>query len=252
MSLQRNHYEVIGVPPTATTDEIKKKYRELARQFHPDVVKDKDLGQRIFTQINQAYRVLADPERRTQYDTTLLADKVRNGSKSAATTVAAASAAVSASPPAAAQPLSAQAMANVMRLLSDAEAAMMQNKLGSVKMICDKVLEVDPRNTKALSILGDALVQMGKPRDAAAAYRRALQVAPSALIQSKLSRLEGMATATNGAGMNGTVNRPASPLPPAGTNGAGAASNRTNQNRTDQGRVDKPVGGLLGRLLGRK
>ncbi len=252
MSLQRNHYEVIGVPPTATTDEIKKKYRELARQFHPDVVKDKDLGQKVFTQINQAYRVLADPEKRTQYDTTLLVDKVRSGSKPAATVVSAASTGASAPPPAAAQPLSAQAAANVTRLLLDAETAMMQNKLGSVKMICDKVLEVDPRNSKALSVLGDALVQMGKPRDAAAAYRRALQVAPSAMLQSKLSRLEGTGAATSGAGINGAANRPAAPLPPAGANGAGAAPNQTNQNRTNQGREDKPSGGLLGRFLGRK
>ena len=75
MTLQRNHYEILGVSPTATTDQIKKKYRELARKFHPDVVKDKALGQKIFTQVNQAYRVLGDPERRAQYDTTLRADR---------------------------------------------------------------------------------------------------------------------------------------------------------------------------------
>ena len=60
MSLKRNHYEVLGVSQEATTDQIKKKYRELARKFHPDVVQDKDLGQRVFSQINQAYRILAD------------------------------------------------------------------------------------------------------------------------------------------------------------------------------------------------
>ena len=73
MSLQRNYYEVLGITPSATTDQIKKKYRELARKFHPDITPDKVLGQRVFTQINQAYRVLADPERRAQYNSQLAA-----------------------------------------------------------------------------------------------------------------------------------------------------------------------------------
>ena len=72
MSLQRNYYEVLGLPPGATTDQIKKKYRELARKFHPDVIQDKTLGQRVFSQINQAYRILGDPDRRAQYNTSLI------------------------------------------------------------------------------------------------------------------------------------------------------------------------------------
>lgn len=258
MSLQRNYYEVIGVAPTATTDDIKKKYRELARQFHPDVVKDKTLGQKVFTQINQAYRVLADPEKRSQYDTMLLTDKVRSGTGGASVSPASGAAgtavrttsqtATSGSGPAA-QPLSAQQAATTARLMVDAESAMMQNKLGNVKTICDKVLEIDPRNCKAFSLMGDALVQMGKPRDAAAAYRRAQQIAPSALLQNKISRLEGTGAAAPVA--------PAPTQPTAGANGtkanAGLAGKPlTNQNRTEEGRDDKPAPGLLGRLLGRK
>ncbi len=263
MSLQRNYYEVIGVAPTATTDDIKKKYRELARQFHPDVVKDKTLSQKVFTQINQAYRVLADPEKRSQYDTTLLTDKVRSGTGGASVSPASGAAgtavrttsqaaAASGSGPAAQpvpQPLSAQQASTAARLMADAESAMMQNKLGNVKTICDKVLEIDPRNCKALSLMGDALVQMGKPRDAAAAYRRAQQIAPSALLQNKISRLEGTGAAAPVA--------PAPTQPTAGANGtkanAGLAGKPlTNQNRTEEGRDDKPAPGLLGRLLGRK
>ena len=71
MQLQRNFYEILGVPPTATKEEIKKKYRELARKFHPDLVEDKALGQKVFSQVNQAYRVLGDADRRAQYDATL-------------------------------------------------------------------------------------------------------------------------------------------------------------------------------------
>lgn len=261
MSLQRNYYEVIGVTPTATTDDIKKKYRELARQFHPDVVKDKTLGQKVFTQINQAYRVLADPERRSQYDTTLLTDKVRNGTSMSVSAPAAPAAGTNGAHPAssqaaaaaagaaaqrASQPLSAQQAATAARLMGEAESAMMQNKLGNVKTICDKVMEIDPRNCKALSLMGDALVQMGKPRDAAAAYRRAQQIAPSALLQNKISRLEGAL-----ASASGTAPVPAQPS--TGTNGtAPKEASAATSHRTDQSREEKPSGGLLGRLLGRK
>ncbi len=263
MSLQRNYYEVIGVTPTATTDDIKKKYRELARQFHPDVVKDKTLGQKVFTQINQAYRVLADPEKRSQYDTTLLTDKVRSGTGVSAVTAPAASgsAGVSSRPtqtpasrdgaaaPSPPQPLSAQQAATVVRLMADAEGAMMQNKLGDVKTICDKVMQIDTRNCKALALMGDALVQMGKPRDAAAAYRIAQQIAPSALLQNKISRLEGTSAAAatapsmtrSGTGTNGTIP----------SMGAGEAQ-RAKPTSADEGKDDKPASGLLSRLWGRK
>jgi curved DNA-binding protein CbpA len=67
MSSQPNHYEVLGLPPTATAEQIKKKYRELARLFHPDVNSSPDAEQKILS-VNQAYRVLGDPDRRAAYD----------------------------------------------------------------------------------------------------------------------------------------------------------------------------------------
>ncbi len=261
MSLQRNYYEVIGVTPTATTDDIKKKYRELARQFHPDVVKDKTLGQKVFTQINQAYRVLADPEKRSQYDTTLLTDKVRSGASGTAGTASsqansagtaqrssqAAAASDRIGAQASSQPLSAQQAATAARLMAEAESAMMQNKLGDVKTICDKILVVDPRNCKALSLMGDALVQMGKPRDAATAYKLAQQIAPSALLQNKISRLEG-SSAGNGA--------PSAARPTPGTNGSNMGAGSGDGSRVGLGRTeekdDKQSPGLLSRLLGRR
>lgn len=60
-------YEVLGVARDAGADEIKKKYRQLARKYHPDVSKETDAEER-FKQINEAYDVLKDKDKRAAYD----------------------------------------------------------------------------------------------------------------------------------------------------------------------------------------
>ena len=63
----RDYYETLGVPRTAAADDIKKAYRRLARKFHPDVSKEKD-AEAKFKQVQEAYEVLKDPEKRAAYD----------------------------------------------------------------------------------------------------------------------------------------------------------------------------------------
>ena len=66
-STKRDYYEVLGVSRNASYDELKKAYRRLAKQYHPDTNKEQGAEAR-FVEINEAYETLSDPQRRTIYD----------------------------------------------------------------------------------------------------------------------------------------------------------------------------------------
>ena len=67
MADKRDYYEVLGVPKTATADELKKAYRKLAKQYHPDLHPDDKECEAKFKEVNEAYEVLSNDEKRAKY-----------------------------------------------------------------------------------------------------------------------------------------------------------------------------------------
>ncbi len=65
---KRDYYEVLGVQKTASDDEIKKAYRKLAKDCHPDLHPDDKAAEERFKELNEAYAILSDPEQRKKYD----------------------------------------------------------------------------------------------------------------------------------------------------------------------------------------
>src|SRR5574344_1696320 len=66
--MAKDLYAVLGVSKTASDDEIKKAYRKLAKQYHPDLHPGDKVAESKFKEINDAYEVLSDPKKKSNYD----------------------------------------------------------------------------------------------------------------------------------------------------------------------------------------
>ena len=85
----RTHYEVLGVSPDCSFEELRTAYRRLARALHPDMIgtaalRDRDV--RLMAEVNEAWRVLSDTSLRRHYDTTVVVPVARSMTRSGSST----------------------------------------------------------------------------------------------------------------------------------------------------------------------
>ncbi len=199
MRISRTYYEVMGLPREADPRQVKAKYHELARQFHPDRAADKTVAERLFVQINLAYRTLSDPDKRAVYDASLFQADAATSRRPDSGSPPPAGA--SAPPPRpTAPPPPARPQINVAEVLGRANAAYMGGDRITTHKLSMEVLRADPNNAEAHALLGDVYADQGRRPDALNEYRTAQRAGDTRVsLQAKIKRMEGLVGSTQAA-----------------------------------------------------
>ncbi len=226
MSLQEpTYYEILGLPPAATPDDIKRRYRELARRCHPDVSHTPDSANR-FREINEANSVLSDAGKRANYDARLkLAElkrkRVADGGSQAADRRPPNNPATQGSrkPPTTDRqrpndPSTQRPNGDeVGAILQEAQKAMSRLKYREAELLCRRANRIR-RTSLSYEILGDVFRTRGRTDDAVAMYSYAIQLdRANRDAQMKFDRLVGQPSGATMAGNAARASRSARPSP---------------------------------------
>lgn len=185
MPIKKTHYEILGVPRTAAPEQIKKRYRQLVRQHHPDVAKDKAAAKTAFIEITEAYQTLSNADKRVIYDTSLDAQMFSVQTKPRETSRAQ-------QRPTTRRTYTAPRNRNeqAKAWVQEAQSAFIRRQFRSAINACKEARQLDPKNVEAAIILGDIYKIIGQTDNAIAMYTIAVQLDPkNADVQIKLNRL---------------------------------------------------------------
>jgi tetratricopeptide (TPR) repeat protein len=182
MPIKKTYYEILGVPRTATEAQIKRKYRQLVRTYHPDVAEDKAAAKAAFIEISEAYKALSNPDRRLIYDASLDAEMFKVPPRRPAPS----------SRPSTSRPRyqPSQNRVQVEELLRQAKTAFTHGQFRTAAWTCNQIQQLDARNVQAHVILGDIYRIQRRAEEAIAMYSIAVQLDPrNPEIQARLNRL---------------------------------------------------------------
>lgn len=181
MPKEKDYYDILGVDRNATTEQIKKRYRELARKYHPDVAKDKKQAQQRFVEILEAYNTLVDSIKRKDYDRYHPApDPVGSHFDSRNVTQ------TSSSKSSTGQSRSPE----IDSLIRDAQFSFIRRRFNEAANTCRQVIARDRTNARAHAMLGDIYTAQGKFERAINEYSYAVEYDPTDLDSaSKLEKL---------------------------------------------------------------
>jgi curved DNA-binding protein CbpA len=166
MKTSRTYYEILGLPRDATLLQIKRRYKQLVRKYHPDVAEDKVMAHRLFIQIQEAYDTLTDPITRRDYDNKLNSQIPKSTGVSTKHETGSSKTSES------------WQVGDVPGHIRDAQFAFVQRRFSEAITHCKQALKLDPRNARAHAIMGDAYRAQGKTGNAVRSYSYALQYNP--------------------------------------------------------------------------
>jgi curved DNA-binding protein CbpA len=199
------HYETLGVSPAASGEEIKKRFRELARKLHPDVSTGNESR---FREINSAYQILSNADKRLFYDAELklAALKQPTSSASSSSTTDKGGTKKSAADAKSSSRGGSRSAGEARRrktetVLDEARKAMRRMRYRDAESLCREALRLERRNVQAYEILGDIRKTRGDIDEAIAMYSYALQLDRSnASVRSKFDKLVGQRSGPTMAG----------------------------------------------------
>lgn len=211
-----DYYEMLGLTPLATPDEVKKRYRELAKRFHPDINPHPQAEGKIQI-INEAYHTLGDIEKRANYDAKriLFHDSSRfvpmasrsNGStpkewkgkveyngfgRSAPTEWANPSPQPKSEASQKNEGSAAPPLSEAQSLIAEAKIAYINRQYVEAERLCMLALKANHRDAETHELMGDIYARKGNEERAGTAYSYAIQFQPyNERIQAKLEKLTG-------------------------------------------------------------
>jgi curved DNA-binding protein CbpA len=221
-----DYYGILGVAQTATPEEIKKRYRELARRYHPDVAKTADDAGK-FKEINEANRVLSDAPARARYDSELKLARLKapegeRGRGEAGTKRTPPTSRPSQNAQRPNDPATQRPKPGVPGdVIEQAQKAFSRMKYREAEAVCRQALRTHGRSAPIYEILGDICRVRGRADEAIAMYSYALQLdRTNRSVQAKFDKLVGKTDASHrpaGATVTGTAARSARRAAPTAT-----------------------------------